>query len=580
VKLLRVGIAVAGVALGVVAYQVQVDDLHSPADKAMAIVAVGWAFLLAGLVASARRRGNPLGPLMVAAGFALLLRQLRYSHDPALFTIFFLLGDLGYALVGHVALAYPSGRVVDRAERALVKAGYATVLVFTLVVLLVYDSTGRLLQFDPVPRESLLLVWGSADAVEFVQKAFIVIFYGVLATLLIALIVRRLVRATPRARRMLAPLLLAAGAVALRAVFESVFTFVDRPFAVDYLFWWQITAFIALPLALLAGLLRSRLARAHVGELVLRLERTPPQGLRDELARALDDPSVELAFWLPARREFVDGTGRGVELPPKRPDRAVTRLEDEGEPLAALIHDPSLLDEPKLVEEVGAAARLALENARLHAEVRSQLAKVKESRERLVTAADEERRRIERDLHDGAQNQLVALALELRHAQTRLGKDSDPEIDRLLAYAADEVRLAVEGLRELARGIRPPILTEAGLGAALDALATRAPLPVTVRATPDRLPPEIEATAYFVASEGLANVVKHARASKATILARRERDKLIVEVADDGVGGAEADGGSGLRGLADRVEAHGGRLWVDSRAGGGTRLVGEIPCAP
>jgi signal transduction histidine kinase len=580
VKLLRVGIAVAGFALGVVAYQVQVDDLHSPADKALAIVAVAWAFLIAGLIAWARRRGNPLGPLMVAAGFSLLLRQLRYSHDPALFTVFFLLGEVGYALVGHVALAYPSGRVVGRAERALMKAGYVTVLVFPLAILLFYNSSGRLLQFDPVPRESLLLVRGSADAVEVLQKTHTVVFYGVLATLLIALIMRRLVRATPRARRMLAPLLLAAIAVALRAVFESVFTFVDQPFAADYLFWWQVSAFIALPLALLAGLLRSRLARANVGELVLRLERTPPEGLRDELARALDDRSLELAFWLPDRREFVDGTGRPVELPPDRPHRAVTRLEHEGEPLAALVHDPSVLDEPRLVDEVGAAARLALENARLHAEVRSQLAKVKESRERLATAADEERRRIERDLHDGAQNQLVALALELRHAQARLGKNADPEIDRLLAYAADEVRLAVEGLRELAHGIRPPILTQAGLGAALDALATRAPIPVRVQATPERLPPEIEATAYFVASEGLANVVKHAGASKATITAQRDGGMLVVEVIDDGVGGAKADGGTGLRGLADRVEAHGGRLFVDSPSGGGTRLVGEISCAP
>jgi signal transduction histidine kinase len=580
VKLLRVGIAVAGFALGVVAYQVQVDDLHSPADKALAIVAVAWAFLTAGLIAWARRRGNPLGPLMVAAGFSLLLRQLRYSHDPALFTIFFLLGEVGYALVGHVALAYPSGRVVGRAERALMKAGYVTVLVFPLAVLLFYGSSGQLLQFDPVPRENLLLVRGSADAVELLQKTYTVVFYGVLATLLIALIMRRLVRATPRARRMLAPLLLAAIAVALRAVFESVFTFVDQPFAAEYLFWWQVSAFIALPLALLAGLLRSRLARANVGELVLRLERTPPQGLRDEIARALDDPSLELAFWLPDRREFVDGTGRPVELPPDRPHRAVTRLEHDGEPLAALVHDPSVLDEPRLVDEVGAAARLALENARLHAEVRSQLAEVKESRERLATAADVERRRIERDLHDGAQNQLVALALELRHAQARLGKNADPEIDRLLAYAADEVRLAVEGLRELAHGIRPPILTQAGLGAALDALATRAPIPVRVQATPERLPPEIEATAYFVASEGLANVVKHAGASKATITAQRDGGMLVVEVIDDGVGGAKADGGTGLRGLADRVEAHGGRLFVDSPSGGGTRLVGEISCAP
>ena len=197
---------------------------------------------------------------MLAAGLALLLRQLRYDHDPLVFTVFFIIGDLSYALVGHTILAYPTGRVTDRAERALVKAAYVTVVAFSLAMLLVYDASRPLLFFDPTPRESLLLVSGSADAVEFLQKSFVVVFYGVLASLLIALIVRRLIRATPRARRILAPLMVGGVAVALRAVFESVFTFSDRPFAYNVLFWWQIAALIALPIALLAGLLRARLA--------------------------------------------------------------------------------------------------------------------------------------------------------------------------------------------------------------------------------------------------------------------------------------------------------------------------------
>jgi signal transduction histidine kinase len=580
-KLAHVVIATAGLVLGIVAYEVQVDNLPRPGESARAItiVAAGWAFVLAGLVAWARRRGNRVGPLMVVAGFALLLRQLRYSHDAGLFTLFFLLGDLGYALIGHAALAYPSGRVVDRAEKAVVAAGYVAVLAFPLAVLLFYNGKGGLLQFDPFPRRNLLLISSQPHLVEVLQRAFIIVFYGVLATLFIALIARRLIRATKRARRMLAPLLLCAVVAALRAVFESVFTFVDRPFASEYLFWWQIAGVLALPLALLVGLLRSRLAHALVGELIVRLERTPPQGLRDELARALADPSLELAFWLPERREFVSSAGRRIELPPDRLNRSVTRLEHEGEPIAALVHDPSLLDEPELVEEVSAAARLALENARLHAELRAQLAKVEASRERLVTAADEERRRIERDLHDGAQQQLVALALQLRRAQARLGQDTGPEIERLLGFATDELQLAVQGLRELAHGIRPPILTQGGLAAALDALATRAPLPVSVDAMPERLPPEIEATAYFVACEGLANVVKHAGASRATISARHESGKLFIEVVDDGIGGADPSDGSGLRGLADRVEAHGGRLRVESAVGKGSRVVGEIPCA-
>jgi signal transduction histidine kinase len=194
-----------------------------------------------------------------------------------------------------------------------------------------------------------------------------------------------------------------------------------------------------------------------------------------------------------------------------------------------------------------------------------------------VTAADEERRRIERDLHDGAQQRLVALALELRSAQRQLGDDRDPDLERLLAATADELQVAVEELRELAHGLHPGILTQGGLEPALEALAARMPLPVTVDASIERLAPDVEAAAYFVVSEALANVVKHAGATKASVLARRDDGVLVVEVEDDGAGGADADG-SGLRGLADRLESHGGRLYVESGAFSGTRLVGEIPC--
>jgi signal transduction histidine kinase len=579
-RAVQLALAVAGIVLGVVSYRMQVDNLgpFTSPSHALAIVVVGWSFLLAGLVAWSRRSGNRVGPLMVAAGLALLLRQLRYSHDPALFTVFFGLGHLSYALVAHSVLAYPSGRVSDRFERALVKAGYAVVLAFPLAILLVYDSTRALIEY-PTPRESLLLIAGMPDFAEALQKGFVFVFYGVLATLYIAVIVRRLVHATPRARRILAPLLLATVALALRAVFECVFTFVDRPFAGEYLFWWQVVAFTALPIALLAGLLRARLARVHVGDLVVHLEQTPVDGIRDELAHALGDPTLELGLWLPERSEYVEAGGRGLLVPDDGPRRAVTRIEHEGEPHAVLVHDPSLLDEPKLVEAVAAAARFALVNARLHAEVRAQLETVKESRARIATAADEERRRIERDLHDGAQQRLVALALELRSAQRGLGEEADPELDRLLASTADELQVAVEELRELAHGIHPGTLTQAGLASALEQLAARMPFPVTVHAVAERLPPDVEATAYFVASEALTNVAKHAGASRAAIRAQRANGMLVVEVEDDGKGGARLEDGSGLRGLVDRVESRGGRLRIETGPSAGTRIIGEIPCA-
>jgi signal transduction histidine kinase len=570
----------AGIALGLLALQAQIDNLNSPTSRALATVAVGWAYLGAGLVAWSRRPANRLGMLMVAAGFALLLRQLRYNDDALAFTTFFLLGELAYALVAHSALAYPTGRVTDRAERWLVRVGYASVLVFPLAVLLFYGATAPPPQFTFLPEKSVLLVHASADAVEAVYKTYVVVFYGVLATLFIALIVRRLARATPRSRRMLAPLLLAAVVVALRAIFEVVFFFIDRPFAYDYLFWWQICAFIALPFALMLGLIRTRMARATVGDLVIQLERTPPHGLQAALAKGLDDPSLEVAFWLPERRAFVDDVGRPIVLPAEDGQRAVTRLEHNGEPVAALIHDSSLREEPKLVEAVAAAARLALENARLGAEVQAQLTTVKESRARIVAAADEERRRIERDIHDGAQQRLVALALELRSAQRKLGAEANPEVEQMLDSAVGELQVALDELRELARGVHPAILTEEGLGAALESLVARSPVPATLEAVPEgRFSPEVEAAAYFVACEALTNVVKHSRASRATIGARQTNGKLTVEVTDDGVGGAVSPEGHGLRGLMDRVEALGGRLWLDGPDGNGTRLIAEIPCA-
>jgi signal transduction histidine kinase len=575
---LAVVLGSGAVALGVAAYRVQVNNF-SPHTWAAASVAVGWAFVLAGLLAWLRRPANHLGPLMLAAGMAYLARQLRYSQDALLFTVFFLLGDLCFALVGHSILAYPSGRVDGRWARRLVVAGYATVIVFPLAVLLLHGTQGSLISMTPVPRRSLLLVADRAHAAELLQKAEVAVFYGLLAGLFIAEIGRRLLQATPRTRRVLAPLLLAAVALALRAVFECVRTFFASQQLLAYasLFWWQIAAFIALPLAFLAGMLRARLARANVGELVLALDRTT-QNLRDALATALADPSLELYFWLPDRREFVDTAGVTASLPPEGSDRGVTTLEHEGAPLAAIVYDPSLLEEPELVEAAGATARMALENARLHAQTRAQLRQVRESRRRIASAADDERRRIERNLHDGAQNRLLALALELSAAQRRLGADADPEVERLLAASVEELQSTVDELRTLARGLHPTVLTEYGLAAALEALTSRSPVPVQLDACDQRLPAQVEATAYFVASEALSNVLKHADARSAAIVARLEEERLVVQVADDGRGGAHAGGGSGLQGIADRVEALGGRLHIDSGPEG-TRIEAEIPCA-
>jgi signal transduction histidine kinase len=578
-RYVRTLVAIVGIALGVATYNVQIDNLGTGTThvRAAAGVIAGWSFLLAGIAAWSRRPGNRLGPLMVATSFALLARQLRYSHDALAFTIFFAVGEVGYALIAHTAFAYPSGRLTDRFERIFVEVTYVVLLAFPLAILLVHGQNDQLRFFDPFPRESLLLVSAQPGAQSFLEDTYAFVGYGLLSAAFIALALRKLRRATPYARRMLAPLLVAVVFAALFAVYNSVVEFVSPApaFVVDNVFWWQFAALTALPLALFAGLVRSRLAHANVSELVVQLERTPASGIRDALAQALGDPTLELYLWLPERGQYAGADGRPATIPRGNPDRSVTLLESDGAPLAALVHDPTLEEEPELMDACCAAARFAVENARLQADLQAQLAKVKESRTRLVTAADEERRRIERDLHDGIQQRLLVIGLDMKTAQRG---QKDPEVQQLLESAAEELQVAVDELRRTTRGIHPGILTQGGLSTALASLANRAPIPVNVDADVERVQPEIELAAYFLASEALTNVAKHAHASSASVKASLLDRTLVIEVKDNGVGGASVDGEGGLRGLADRVEAHGGRLRVESPPGGGTRIVGEIPC--
>jgi signal transduction histidine kinase len=328
--------------------------------------------------------------------------------------------------------------------------------------------------------------------------------------------------------------------------------------------------------AFFVGLLRMRLHRGAVARLMVELGSLPsPAGLRNAIARCLGDPSLEVAFWLPSDGRYVDAGGQPVD-PGALSGQAVTVLEHDGNRLAALVHDPALLDEPQLLDAVGAAAGLALENTRLQAELRAQLAEVRASRARLIAAGDAERRRLERDLHDGAQQRLLGIRLALQLARGRLADGTAP-VDALLAEADAEVVDALAELRALARGIHPAILTEEGLAPALAGLARRTPVPVQVSVCRERLPAAIEAAVYYLAAEALANTVKHAHASQVSIDVARSNGRLAVNVADEGNGGADA-GGAGLRGLRDRVEALDGQLQVDSAPGHGTRISALIPC--
>ena len=299
--------------------------------------------------------------------------------------------------------------------------------------------------------------------------------------------------------------------------------------------------------------------------------------LQDALARTIGDPALVVAHRLPDENGYVDGNGDRVVLPTAG-DRAVAKVVRDGQEVAVLVYDAALDEDPELVDAVCAAATIALENEHLHTEAQARLAELQASRQRIVAAGDAERRRLERNLHDGAQQRLVALALQLRLIQTGIRRDPT-SAEALVNSASEQLAESLEELRELARGIHPAVLAH-GLDSALQSLAGRSTVPTAVFSdAPDHLPEQVELALYFVACEALANVAKYADATAASVRLTSATSGVAIEIADDGVGGADETAGTGLRGLADRVEALGGSLLVTSPAGAGTVVTAELPSA-
>jgi signal transduction histidine kinase len=355
---------------------------------------------------------------------------------------------------------------------------------------------------------------------------------------------------------------------------------------IDYLGPWPLGVGLGLVLLALAPaaavLVVATLDALHtllctIGRALLASRAAPSGPVREMLAESLGDRSVAIAYWLADREAFVDEAGHPVALPEPGSGRAWTAVEQDGRRVAAILHDAALDTSPELVHAAAAASSLAIDNERLKADLRARVEDLRVSRLRIVEAADEARRRIERDLHDGAQQQLLALALELRVLRSSI---SDPEAGPLVDGLGVRLEAALRELRELARGIHPAILTRSGLEPAIAALAERAPVPVRVEMAIDgRLAPAVEAAAYFVVAEALTNVARYAKAPDARVELRRDGDGIVVLVADDGVGGADLNAGSGLRGLQDRLAVVDGVLVIDSPPGAGTRLEARIPLA-
>jgi signal transduction histidine kinase len=571
-------LAGAGFVLGlaVLALTLNNEELDLAGLWAAGGLVVGWSFIGVGLFAWRRRPDNRVGMLMAATGFAWLAAGLGLSDLSLLFTIGKVLGSLYLAIFLHLMLAFPGGRLQGRFEKRIVASAYVLTTVGLIPLWLVADPA----ELDCEEcAENLLLVESNEELFNTIG-AVLNLLGAVLVGAVLFILVRRWRRATPSQRRLLVPVYSAGVAVTIVLIGVVLVQTSGslNTATLDVIVLATLIPFGLVPYMFLATLVRARMIQTGaVGELIARMGEAPRRGqLRDELSRALGDPTIELVYWLPDGERFVDARGRTVELPAPGSGRGVTRIEREGELVAAIVHD--VLSFEKELDAIGAAAAIALENERLDAELRAKVSELRDSRSRMLRIGLEERRRLERDLHDGAQQRLVSLALDMRLARDRMRDDPDAA-ERLLDGAGAELDAALEELRELARGIHPAVLSDRGLDAALETLARRAPLPVELnRHADERLPEAIELAAYFVVSEALTNVAKYAGASHATVNVGRVNGKLVVEVADDGVGGADPENGTGLRGLADRLAVIEGRLEVDSLPGEGTTIRARIPC--
>ncbi|WP_370947484.1 sensor histidine kinase [Amycolatopsis sp. cg5] len=504
-----------GVTLGFLAVIIKTSDPNHSALDTALSTTTGFLYLGAGATAYARRPSNRIGLLMTLVGLLFFTEDFKLSTNPVLFTIGMLFTSASSPAVVHLVLAFPDGTLKSRWERLLVVSTYVVAFGCALAIMLFNDSRG----LTP-PREPNLLLITSDDGVALVfQQALTVIGTLIAAGVVVVLIYRWATGKLPQ-RKLLTPVL----AIALIGAITSAVGGLFGPLgpagpAVQNLY--RIT-FCLWPLAFLLGVLRARVGSA-------------------ELARLLAD-------------------------------------RDEGR-LTALVKDDAVWQDSHSYDALTAAAGLVRDNQRLAAELEKQLAEVRESRARIVSASDNERRRVERDLHDGAQQRLVSVLLSVRMARQRFDGSLTPELDEVLTSTATELQVAITELRELARGIRPRILTEDGLMPAIRSLAERVPLIIQLHLGEiPRLPDPVELTAYFVVSEALTNTLKHARASRVSIEVVVDGEVLRLEVTDDGVGCAELNvDGTGLSNLRDRVRALDGELIVHSAAKAGTSVLAAIP---
>ncbi|MBN9110867.1 MAG: hypothetical protein J0I34_19060 [Pseudonocardia sp.] len=565
VALLQVGLS--AVALTGFEIALFLDAGSGPVAALVAYSLTGAGFVAAGMVAWWRRPSGRIGALLSLCGTAVLASAAGNVADPVLAVVGTVLAQLPIGVLLHLLLAFPSGRLPDRRSRLLAVAGYVVTLALPIPAYM----------FGPLPGVPPVLV--VADRPDLVSLfARIATVAGFVVVPLCALVLLQRLRAADRPqRRVLA-------AVSAYGIFTILFltgsAIVARLTGIDPLtqFVVQMVVLAGVPVAFLGGLLRGGFARtAEIEELGAWLGATEggrPE-LRDAVAATLGDPSLELLFWLPREHRWADADGVSALLPDPGGPRAAVEVATATGTVGAIVHDAVLLPDAELVRAAGRVVALAMERDRLTAELLAGRAALRRSRARIVESGDRERRRLARDLHDGLQARLVVLALRAG----RLAAGTAPPLAEQAEAVRADAEAAIAELRGLVHGIMPDLLVQRGLPAAAQELADRLPLPSTLSLPGDdrRWPATVETAGWFTLAEGVANAVKHSGARKLWLTVGHTDDVLTVEVRDDGAGGAHLDGG-GLRGIADRVEAVGGRLHLDSTPGGGTRLRAELPC--
>lgn len=531
-----------------------------PAWLLVAFPLGGLIYVATGLFAWARRPHNRIGAIIVAAGFWWFVSGLEGTAVPALIAVGLIVATVLLAFVEYLLLAFPSGRLRDRRDRIVVASAFFVCTVLQVPVFAFREGPSSVLRIADNHELWLLGSW-------------IQIVAGVATVVATALILLgRLRRADPAKRRVLAPLYL-----------YGIFTLVAIPASARIIGTWfpeegltltaiQVAVLMAIPVAFVAAVMRGGFARTgEIEELGARLVAAEDRSaLQSALRQALGDPSLELWFWLSEPGSYVDGEGGAVTPPAAGSERALAAVEIGQRRVGAIVYDTSLVTDPELVAAAGRVIALALDRESLTAELLVSRERLRVSRARLVEATDAERRRIARDLHDGLQTRLVLLAMLAGRAR---------EDEAAAAELADGLQVAIAELRELVQGVVPAALTERGLCAAAEDLSDRMPIPVSLAFDGDTgtLPARVETAGWFVVSEAFSNAVKHAGAGELRLSIGRRNGSLRIEVADDGVGGADFRGG-GLSGLADRIDALDGNLSVVSPPGGGTRIVAEVPC--